>query len=341
MEKSAFYQQHLDQVSRSFAYCIANLKNPLKEWVGLSYLLFRVLDTIEDAPWKDSESKKSSFDQFHLCLNGQLQFDWTSQLPSAIPDVEKQLMQSLPTLIQDFYLLPLPIQQTIKKSLIMMSFGMQRFASQTHQGQIRLKNLKEVNQYCFFVAGLVGELLTDLIGSLLPKTFATPELYFNSFRFGMFLQKINLLKDQSDDEQQGRFLVPNRQELLLSLKQDSEGAIDYILQMPVTQKEYRLFCAWSLFLGLSSLPWIENSFLKKLMEKIPRPVTQALFSKIELVIHDNQALVQLFKESTQKLRSHRHKPVVVKSDGRDESKWLTQIYQGQLSSDQLGRLGVV
>lgn len=340
MEKSDLYQRHLDQVSRSFAHCIANLKNPLKEWVGLSYLLFRALDTIEDAPWENAESKKHSFDQFHLCLNGQLDFDWTSQLPSNLPEVEKHLMQSLPQLIQDFHLLPLPIRQTIQKSLVMMSLGMQRFANQTHQGQIRLKNLKEVNQYCFFVAGLVGELLTDLISALLPKTFATPELYFNSFRFGMFLQKINLLKDQTEDEQLGRFLVPNREELLLSLKQDSEGAIDYILQMPVTQKEYRLFCAWSLFLGLSSLPWIENSFLKKLMDKIPRPITQALFSKIELVIHDNQALVQLFKESTQKIRSRNQTPAISMTES-SVSHWLTQIYQGRLSLEQLGRLGVI
>ncbi len=341
MEKSEFYQKHLDQVSRSFAHCIANLKNPLKEWVGLSYLLFRALDTIEDAPWESSVLKKISFDQFHNCLSGQLDFSWTAHLPANIPEVEKQLMQDLPQLIHDYLALPSPIRQSIQKSLVMMSLGMQRFASLTHQGQIRLNNLKEVNQYCFFVAGLVGELLTDLIGSLLPKSFVTPELYFNSFRFGMFLQKINLLKDQTEDEQQGRFLVPNREELLLSLKQDSEGAIDYILQMPVTQKEYRLFCAWSLFLGLSSLPWIENSFLKKLMEKIPRPITQALFSKIELVIHDNQALVQLFKEGTQKIRSQMRKPAQTESDTGLDSQWLTQIYQGQLSHDQLGRLGVI
>lgn len=340
MEKSEFYQMHLDQVSRSFAFCIAQLKNPLKEWVGLSYLLFRALDTIEDAPWENPESKKLSFDQFHDCLNGHQQYEWTSLLPSKIPDIEKKLMKNLPKLIQDFLELPAPIQQTIKKSLIMMSLGMQQFANQTHQGQIRLKNLKEVNQYCFFVAGLVGELLTDLIGALIPKTSMTPEMYFNSFRFGLFLQKINLLKDQHEDEQQGRFLVPNREELLSSLKQDSEGAIDYILQMPVTQKEYRLFCAWSLFLGLSSLPWIENSFIKKLLEKIPRPVTQALLSKIELIIHDNQALIQLFKESTQKLRVANSAPKPVHQEV-SQSQWLTHIYQGQLSIEQLSRLGVI
>ncbi len=154
MEKSEFYQKHLDKVSRSFARCIANLKSPLKEWVGLSYLLFRALDTIEDAPWENSALKKLSFDQFHNCLNGQLNFSWTAQLPDNIPEVEKQLMQDLPKLVQDFLVLPQPIQGSIRKSLVTMSLGMQRFASLTHQGQIRLKNLKEVNQYCFFVTGI-------------------------------------------------------------------------------------------------------------------------------------------------------------------------------------------
>ena len=53
MSEIAYYQPHLDRVSRSFAFCIARLEGEMREWVSLSYLLCRLLDTVEDAPWAD------------------------------------------------------------------------------------------------------------------------------------------------------------------------------------------------------------------------------------------------------------------------------------------------
>ena len=53
MRSGEFYQRHLDGVSRSFALCIPQLDQPFQERVALSYLLLRVLDTVEDAPFAD------------------------------------------------------------------------------------------------------------------------------------------------------------------------------------------------------------------------------------------------------------------------------------------------
>src|SRR5204862_458636 len=49
MRSPEFYQGHLDAVSRSFALCIPQLAAPFRQHVALSYLLLRVLDTVEDA----------------------------------------------------------------------------------------------------------------------------------------------------------------------------------------------------------------------------------------------------------------------------------------------------
>ena len=49
MRPWSYYQHWLDVVSRSFALCIPQLEPPFRDHVGLAYLLFRVLDTVEDA----------------------------------------------------------------------------------------------------------------------------------------------------------------------------------------------------------------------------------------------------------------------------------------------------
>ncbi len=344
MSYEAHYQKHLDEVSRSFSFCIARLKSPLKEWVGLGYLLFRVLDTIEDASWETQDLKNQIFKNFKNALDleeTEIQLiRWNLQFPESIPEGEKNLVKNLPELLRDFNSLPEPAKKSLKKSLIMMSQGMDFFSNrETDINRVELKNLTEVNQYCFFVAGIVGEFLTNIIAPSLPQSTLNTELFFNSFQFGLFLQKINLLKDQQTDEKEGRFLVPDRSELLESLAINSEGALNYILTIPATEREYRLFCAWSLFLGLSSLPWIENSFSLKILSKIPRTLTNSLLEKVESVIDDNQALARLFKE---KMPIEISLAETTRSLKRGfDSNWLTDIYKGPLEINELQELGVL
>src|SRR4051812_50088612 len=64
MRDAEFYQHHLDGVSRSFALCIPQLSPPFRERVALSYLLLRVLDTVEDAPFADKLLQQRQFDLF-------------------------------------------------------------------------------------------------------------------------------------------------------------------------------------------------------------------------------------------------------------------------------------
>ena len=58
------YQNHLNRVSRSFAFCIERLEGDFREWVGLSYLLCRILDTVEDAPWPSRQDREQAFARF-------------------------------------------------------------------------------------------------------------------------------------------------------------------------------------------------------------------------------------------------------------------------------------
>jgi hypothetical protein len=211
--------------------------------------------------------------------------------------------------------------------------GMRHFLDRREQGALRLRTLAEVNQYCFFVAGLVGELLTDLVAQRWPSAPRNARNYLDAHHFGLFLQKINLLKDQAKDEKEGRFLVPSRTELLASLAKDAEGAIRYLQSLPLAEKGFRLFCAWSLFLGLASLPWIEKSRLLGIFSKIPRVFTEALLRKVESLIDDNQALLKLFREMLPKL------PVGAPVTA-GEIPWMGDVYRGVLQRRDFQELGL-
>ena len=334
------YQDHLNRVSRSFAFCIARLEGDLRPWVSLAYLLCRILDTIEDALW-DSQAKQdnsfSRFDSFlHVMPARDLVNAWSLDFPQEIPEGEKILIKDAYFIFERFHAQPQPVKTVLLRAIKNMRRGMQRFSTANGK-KVELKNIAEVNQYCFFVAGLVGELLTELlhIHRKLPGAVAE-SLLLSSHHFGLFLQKVNLLKDQAADEKEGRFLVPSRTELLASLRKNADGALAYILRIPAQEKGFRLFCAWSLFLGLSALPWAQKGFRLGLVNKIPRIFTERLLHLVESIIDDNQALQRLFLETLPNF------PLASPSNEAVLSlDWFQKIYEGNLSSAHLADLGML
>jgi phytoene/squalene synthetase len=339
MDKIAYYQGHLNRVSRSFAFCIAKLDGDLREWVSLSYLLCRILDTIEDAPWGDSSRQSEAFDGFQSFLfqapsREEIQ-SWISLFPNEIDAGERQLLEDSRMSFELLDSLPLSVKERIRRPILNMYRGMRHFLEvKKERGQLRLQSLAEVNQYCFFVAGLVGELLTDLVREKWPKQVFHSNHLTDAHHFGLFLQKVNLLKDQAKDEKEGRFLVHSRQEVMASLVKDAEGAIRYLQSLPLAEKGFRTFCAWSLFLGLASLPWIEQSSLLGKFLKIPRVATELLMNQIENIIDDNQALLKMFLEMMPKIRK-----LDLKINPSD-SNWIFSIYNGSLSREDFVKLGM-
>ena len=336
MSSPEFYQQHLDQVSRSFSFCIQRLKSPLRNYVGLSYLLCRVLDTVEDTAWQNIEAKKKAFSQFENFLTESASIEeiqrWIQSLPPIAIEAEEKLMNDAAILLKDFHALPESIRNHLRRSILNMLRGMRHFSNKE---ELRLNTLTEVNQYCFFVAGVVGELLTDLVRSTSAKLHFPQNFHRNAHHFGLFLQKINLLKDQKTDENEKRFLIHDRHEVLQSLYQNAKGALNYLTAIPVQEKEYRLFCAWSLFLGLASLPWIQKSFSLGVLRKIPRHATQILLGKIEKIIDDNEQLANQFKNLLPASKEIILQPKEILFD-----KWFFTVYEGPISHEHGREIGI-
>ncbi len=335
MQPISFYQRHLDQVSRSFAFCIACLEEDLRLWISISYLLCRLLDTIEDAAWPSEEKKNLSFEAFQKFINEKPSEDevyyWASQFSKDIPQTERELLNEASSIFLDFHSLGPQIKIKIRRGVLNMARGMIYFSKVERR---RLKNLAEVNQYCFFVAGVVGEILTDLQSEKM-SFIKVNNLYYLSHHFGLFLQKINLLKDQKTDEGEGRFLVPSRVQVLQSLAVNAKYAFDYIQSIPLQATSYRLFCSWSFFLGIYSLDWIQQSWTLKVIEKIPRVFTQQLLMRIQGIIDDNVALEKLFKAKFKQISSQDH--LKISSD----LTWFHSVYEGKLELDHLDGLGML
>jgi phytoene/squalene synthetase len=337
MAKIDFYQNHLNRVSRSFAFCIQKLDSPLREWVSLSYLLCRTLDTVEDSAWESEELRSrhylslESFVKDPSFQAGDVQA-WAQLFPDTIPDGEKELVKDADLLFRELHALPREVRQSVQETVLRMSSGMRHYASPGNT--LRLSNLFEVNRYCYFVAGIVGELLTRLVLHHREEDdFMSEDLIKNAFHFGLFLQKVNLLKDQIEDEKQGRFLVPDRELLLASLRENARGSVAYLTSIPKEEKGYRIFCAWSLFLGAASLPWIANAFEQRDGSKIPRSVTQELLEAVEEMSQQDETLreeleqqLALLPEFIPPLRSE------------DNSDWFAPLAGAVLSENQMEEL---
>ncbi len=337
MSNADFYQSHLDRVSRSFAFCIRQLPSPLRDWVGLSYLLCRIVDTIEDAPWVEAEQQKAAFKAFDAALIDANRVNALDELVSGfpeLPDREVALLSVNQRLLKDYHQLPSPVHEILRDLVHSMSLGMQHFSA--HR-PMRLHTLGEVNQYCFFVAGVVGELLAKLVARVEPRFQMTQAALIRAHHFGLFLQKVNLLKDQFDDEKVGRHLVPSRDEVEASAHENATSALDFLLAVPVEQIEFRRFCAWSLFLGLESLSVARRSLVEKTVLKVSRTRTQELLGEVEVRLQDDSALRRLFAVFCERLGWRA--PVRV-HNAVEVPDWLVKVYCGLLDVNSLKSLGI-
>lgn len=304
---------HLVRVSRSFAFCIARLEAPLNRQVGISYLICRILDCVEDAPWADRSGQERAFKEFisflHIDSSGDFKAveDWSKRVvaETKLPEHEILLLEDSGLVFGALWNERPRVRDAMVRPIESMARGMMEYSglqAKLSRGQslhqntaqnfvIKLKNIGDVNRYCFFVAGVVGEILNGLLKLVAEdRGVRVATSLVEGFRFGLFLQKVNLLKDRDKDLQEGRDLVPSRFLVFQSAFQDARKAFSYLSSIPVIFESYRLFCGWSLFLGLASLPHIASG------RKIGRLETLALLASVESRVNSNIDLAALFEK---------------------------------------------
>jgi farnesyl-diphosphate farnesyltransferase len=256
--------------------------------VRIGYLLCRIADTIEDDLAASPERKAQLLDELLGCFDDPRPADeyglCVAELSSAGEYLELVAMTG-----QVFFLyrtLDEPTRFILRRWITEMVLGMRRFVLEHRQG-IRIASMAEFREYCYFVAGTVGHLLTDLwyehSGAVGAATYA--RLLADCEPFGEALQTVNILKDIAwDCERENAIYIPadllgaagsghdailrderrsaNRVALapLMRLAQDDiERALRYIEALPAAAMRIRVFCVLPILFAVATMRELEHS----------------------------------------------------------------------------------
>ncbi|BAF13539.1 squalene synthase [Oryza sativa Japonica Group] len=183
-EHWAFAYTMLQRVSRSFALVIQQLGPDLRNAVCIFYLVLRALDTVEDDTSIPAAVKVPILKEFHRHIYNR---DW--HYSCGTKDY-KLLMDKFRLVSTAFLELGQGYQEAIEEITRLMGAGMAKFICK------EVETVDDYNEYCHYVAGLVGYGLSRLFHAGGTEDLASDSL---SNSMGLFLQKINIIRDYLED----------------------------------------------------------------------------------------------------------------------------------------------
>jgi farnesyl-diphosphate farnesyltransferase len=210
-------QALLQKTSRTFALSIPLLPEPTRAQVAVAYLVFRIIDTLEDAVhWPPPRRVKALAEM--KALLGTLEPEQAER--AALRWLERppldhegylELVAATPRVIEALAALPAAARATIVRHALRSAAGMSVFVDQSDPtGHLQLQTLDDLRDYCYAVAGVVGEMLTELFVLGRPELAGVArELRERAVRFGEGLQLVNILKDVNADAAAGRLFLPS------------------------------------------------------------------------------------------------------------------------------------
>ncbi len=260
----------LERTSRTFALSIPVLPEPTRRQVMIAYLLFRIADTFEDASHWPPEKRMEALADFKALLNDysrqraeRLSAEWLSREVARHVGYRELLAQT-PFVLEAFLALSPGAVELIRTHVIRSADGMASIVARTRQGSLALHSVPELKAYCYLVAGIVGEMLTELF--LLDREPLSPiagYLRERAATFGEALQLVNILKDSSGDTREGRRYLPEEvsvSEVFALARCDLAIAGDYILALQKAQAPRGVveFCALPVQLAWAALERVEK-----------------------------------------------------------------------------------
>ena len=270
-------QDLLIKTSRTFAVSIPLLDEPTRERVGLAYLLFRIADTFEDAAVWPAKKRITALESFSELLaqadpekpartvseGARLGGEWAEGRPSENAGYLELLRETSFVLERSLALGP-GSWSILERHTRRTALGMADIVKRSDaQGHLELETLQDLKDYCYVVAGIVGELLTDLFVAEAPALAdVRSELDQRSATFGEALQLVNILKDSADDHYEGRTFLPravDRDEVFSLARRDLEVAAEYVrlLERPGVPGGHVRFTALPLRLARATLDEVE------------------------------------------------------------------------------------
>ncbi len=287
-DANRFCREILPSVSRTFALSIRFLPGNLGRTVGVAYLICRIADTVEDDGAATVPAKTAALDALLRAFDGPADVDAFRQSAAWVQgDAHHvELVRRADLVFEVFRSLPARSQDRVRHWVAEMVRGMKKFVVLYPRG-IRIQTTEEYREYCYYVAGTVGNLLTDLWYQYAPSIGPAKyrELGTRSVAFGEALQTVNILKDIAwDAEHENSIYIPaeslrehgSSHQTLLSPAHESRNhaaisdfidlawhdldeALEYTLSIPRRAVAIRAFCILPLLFAYASLRDLSKS----------------------------------------------------------------------------------
>jgi farnesyl-diphosphate farnesyltransferase len=296
-------EQLLVATSRTFALAIPLLPEPTRREVTISYLLFRIADTFEDAASWPRARRIEALERFGRLLErhdpeetAAVARAWMDEVPCEQP-AYTELLSDIPEVLDAFFALAPDAIDLIRDHTRRTARGMAGFVARTtDQGELRLCDIPDLQEYCYVVAGIVGELLTELF--LLGRPVlapVAPVLRRQSRAFGEGLQLVNILKDSASDAREGRRYLPegvDRGEVLRLARRDLQAAAGYVLTLQRAGAERGLvaFNALPVHLAEATLDRIETAGPGS---KLTRPEVFSIVQRLHRALDHGEPAIPL------------------------------------------------
>lgn len=327
----SYQTRMLPHVSRTFALTIPQLPEPLRTAVSNAYLVCRIADTIEDEPTLSAAESALFLRRFAAAVSGSeapepLAQELSQRLSERTLPAERELVSNMQRVIRVTAGLG-EARAAIERCIALMCQGMHRF--QRTASLHGLAESSDLDSYCYYVAGVVGEMLTELFCRYSPAVAAqrTP-LSELSASFAEGLQLTNILKDFWEDRGRGACWFPRDvfarhgvelarvsvqdcgagfeagiRELVAVAHGHLRNALTYTLLIPAREAGIRRFCLWAIGLAVLTLRKIARNprFTRGAQVKVSHSAVLATQLCTSLAVRSDYVLRQLFERAARGL----------------------------------------
>jgi farnesyl-diphosphate farnesyltransferase len=354
------YQQRiLPHVSRTFALTIPQLPPALRTAVTNAYLLCRIADTIEDEPALSADASLELLQRFVAVTYGRedpsaLARELVPQLSERTLASERDLVLHMERVIRVTAGLAEHERNAIRRCVEVMCTGMHQF--QRTASLRGLPRLADLDEYCYYVAGVVGQMLTELFcgysSKIMRQRVAMHDL---ALSFAQGLQMTNILKDVWEDRSRGACWLPRdvfarhgidlaqlsaqhpdarftgaMQELVGVAHAHLRNALSYTLLIPGEEEGIRRFCLWAIGLAVLTLRRIERTpgFTAGSQVKVSRRAVALTRTLTSFAVRRDWLLRALFERAASGL------PLATLSSARHPSRRYPDLPGATLEYDQ-------
>ncbi len=280
------------KTSRTFALAIPLLPEPTRRAVSVAYLLFRIADTFEDATTWPSQQRIEALTAFARGIEDpppRAGLQAATKRWLAVPPCDHpgylELLKLTVEVVAELDEMSSGAREILIRHTVRTAEGMAEVVARADdQGNLRLASIQELKDYCYIVAGIVGELLTDCFLHDAPQLQQiAPTLRRHMAAFGEALQLVNILKDAGDDARDGRVYLPPtvpRAEVFALARKDLEASFEYVaaLQNAKAPQGFLAFTALPARLAHQALMAIEQ---RGPGAKVPRTEVALLMEQLQ------------------------------------------------------------